>query len=287
LKIYLVPAQFAIDHFKIILNNVKNMIVSYVLFRTPDRRNVYQKSWAMVKSEKIEEKIRDVLTKFDSIIIDSGAFSYMSGTIKSKEKLLDKYVIEYGNWLKENKDIYEYFFEMDVDFLVGIKKVEEYRKFLEECAEQQCIPVWHINRGLEYWKMMVKDYDYVAIGGLVTGEITDMEKYAPFLIDIAHKNNCKVHGLGYTKTKYLKYIDFDSVDSSSWFGGRRYGNLDIFLDGDLKPINLDKIDKNSRIPYKDFDIINIKAWKLFIDYIEDYWNRQKEEEKLQSKSDTK
>ena len=266
--------------------NIKNVLLSYINFyNSKDKRNIHEKLWGMKKNRVLDYKVQNVLSKFNEVMIDSGAFSYMNDSVKKqKPKELDKFAESYGKWLRDNRKFYHYFEELDLDFLVGIKKVEEYRIYLEKCAGRQCIPVWHINRGLEYWEKMTIDYKYVAIGGMVTGEITGMEKYANFLINIAHQNNCKVHGLGYTKLRCLKYIPFDSVDSITFRMGSIVGAFFSFFDGQMHRIDPPELkgryNKSSKISHQKYNTINLKAWKDYSDYIEDYWKRQKEEELL-------
>ena len=48
--------------------------------------------------------------------------------------------------------------------------------------------VWHKSRGKDYWLKMIKEYDYVAIGGIVTKEIKPSEyKYFHWFIRQATK----------------------------------------------------------------------------------------------------
>ena len=259
--------------------NCENALISYNSFRcSKDKRSYYDILSGDEKKTELDKRTKGYLKKFKNVMVDSGAFSFMSGTeTKIKKKDIDKFVEGYGKWLKDNKGYYDFFEEMDLDFIVGLNVVEEYRKFLEGCAGKKCIPVWHINRGLDYWRQMVKDYDYVAIGGLVTGEITDMEKYAPFLIDIAHKDSCKVHGLGYTKTKLLKFIPFNSVDSSTWIYGGKRGTFFLFNGDEIVSLKLGTFNKSSDIDYIKFAEINAQSWCAYAKYIENYWNRQREE----------
>jgi len=278
MKVYLVMSTYLF--MKAALKyNCENVLISYNSYRcSKDKRNYYDILSGDEKKTELDGRTKGYLKKFKSVMVDSGAFSFMSGTeTRIGKRDIQKFVEGYGKWLKDNKGYYDFFEEMDLDFIVGLNVVEEYRKFLEKCAGKKCIPVWHINRGLDYWKKMVKDYDYVAIGGLVTGEITEMEKYAPFLIDIAHNNDCKVHGLGYTKTRLLKYIPWDSVDSSTWiFGGKR-GTFFLFNEDKITTLKLGVFNKSSNIDYIKFAEINAQSWSVYDKWIEDYWNRQKEE----------
>ena len=71
---------------------------------------------------------------------------------------------------------------------------------------------------------MCEEFPYVAIGGIVTREIKRSEYGAfRYLINEAHKRGAKIHGLGFTNLRLLPQFKFDSVDSSSWTGGNRFG----------------------------------------------------------------
>ena len=58
----------------------------------------------------------------------------------------------------------------------------------------------------------------------------DLYKVFPKMIDDAHKRGTKVHGLGFTALSYLKQIHFDSVDSTAWTTGNRFGYV-YYFDG--------------------------------------------------------
>ena len=77
---------------------------------------------------------------------------------------------------------------------------------------------------------MCKAYPYVAIGGIAgvtQAQYKNYQKYFPWFIRTAHANGSKIHGLGFTPGNLSEYA-FDSVDSSSWISGSRYGALHIF-----------------------------------------------------------
>lgn len=163
--------------------------------------------------------------EFRDFILDSGAFTFMNGKDGSKIDW-DEYVERYAKAINDY-DI-EKFVELDIDSIVGLKEVERLRKKLEKLTNKQPIVVWHKSRGTDYWSKMVKEYPYSAIGGIVTREIKSNE-YGIFrpLIDEAHRNNAKVHGLGFTSLKLLKQFNFDSVDSSSC-NPTRFGLVSFF-----------------------------------------------------------
>lgn len=211
----------------------------------------YVKEWQLPK-----------IKKCNLFLLDSGAFTFMSNSSKAVD--WDEYVEKYADFIVRN-DI-KYFFELDIDSIVGIKEVERLRNKLETLTNRKCIPVWHKSRGLDYWKQMVKDYDYVAIGGIVTKEIKpkDYDIFTP-LLKIARDNNCKVHGLGFTGIKYLHKYHFYSVDSTAWSSGWRFGTLYKFTDGKFKKIKFNdkRIKKEKGF---EVDLFNYNEWRKFQTY---------------------
>lgn len=198
-------------------------------------------------------------------LLDSGAFTFMNsnkGEVNWKE-----YIDRYCEFIVKN-DV-KYFFELDIDSVVGYEKVKEFTKYIEKKTQRKCIPVWHKNRGLEEWKRLTKEYDYVAIGGIVTKEIPPQEYdiFVP-LLKIAKENNCKVHGLGFTNTSKLNKYHFYSVDSTSWLKASRFGRIDYF---DGKKMKTYKKPPNSRtINYKTCDDFIFCEWIKFQKYADKY-----------------
>lgn len=197
-------------------------------------------------------------------LLDSGAFTFMNS---NKGKVdFDQYLKGYINFI--NKYDIKYFFELDIDSVVGYEKVKEMRAVLEKGTGKKCIPVWHKSRGLDEWRKLTKEYDYVAIGGIVTKEIKPKEyKYLNPLLDIAKESGCKVHGLGFTNLKALRRYHFYSVDSTSWLSSGRFGTLYTFQDGTLKMIR----HENRRIRnYKESDYHSIEEWLKFQKYADNF-----------------
>ena len=196
-------------------------------------------------------------------LLDSGAFTFMSG---KKKVDFEDYLYKYINFI--NKYDIKHFFELDIDSVVGLKEVERYREILERETGKKSIPVWHKSRGKQYFLDMVKEYDYVAIGGIVTGEIKRSEyKYFPWFIEQAHKHNCKIHGLGFTNTKLLKKYKFDSVDSTSWTYGQKRGNIVVFngkyIETVLTPIKGKRLKDITQV-----DKHNLTEWVKYVRYMD-------------------
>lgn len=177
----------------------------------------------------------------DNFLLDSGAFSYMSGAKCSKEQLI-QYLNKYIKFINENN--IKYFFELDVDTIFGIEFVEELRKKLEYETGKKCIPVWHKGRGIDYFKKMCEEYKYIAIGGLVFHVKKQEYPLIKKMVDYAYSKGVKVHGLGFTKTKELKNYKFYSVDSASWTKAAALGQQIHFFNG--KDISSRQLNKQGR-----------------------------------------
>lgn len=164
-------------------------------------------------------------------LLDSGAFTFMNN---SRNK------VDFGEYLQKyikfiNKYDVKYFFELDIDNIVGYGKVKQIRTELEQGTGKKCIPVWHKSRGLKEWEKLTQEYDYVAIGGIVTKEIQPQDyKYFAPMLKIARENKSQVHGLGFTTMQGIKKYRFNSVDSTSWLSGQRFGGIYQFTGDSLK-----------------------------------------------------
>lgn len=199
-----------------------------------------------------------------NFLLDSGAFTFMSGNGEGNSNF-DEYVEEYAAFIKK-WDI-QNFFELDIDSLVGIKEVERLRIKLEKLTGKQPIPVWHKNRGKEYFTRMCEQYPYVAIGGIVTKEIPTKlyEKLFPWFIKTAHEHKCKIHGLGYTNIKGLHKYRFDSVDSTAWVYGNKSGSVYKFQPT-TGMMDIVKVPSGKRLKSNAVAINNFNEWVRFMKY---------------------
>ncbi len=214
----------------------------------------------------IRPEMMDYCMSRPFFIMDSGAFTFREN-VKRQVSYKDfvEYTIKFADFIKRY-DIH-FFFEMDVDNLIGLPKVEELRSLLEHRAGRQCIPVWHIERGREYFVDMCKAYPYVAIGGIAGGtreQYANYQKYFPWFIQTAHQYKAKIHGLGFTPSNLHRYA-FDSVDSSSWLSGGRYGTLHRF---DGRRIRTIRPSGKRAKDYKQIDEHNFLEWCLYQRYLE-------------------
>lgn len=213
------------------------------------------------------EEFMTLAKHFGSFLLDSGAFTFMSGSHKGAINW-DEYVEEYAAFINRHK--VELFFELDIDSVAGLKEVERLREKLENLTGRKPILVWHKNRGKEYFIRMCEEYPYVAIGGIVTKEIPRKiyEKAFPWFIRTAHAHKCKIHGLGYTNIANLHKYHFDSVDSTAWLHGNLGGYLYKF---NPKTGLMEQISKDGcRLKTREGAVNNFNEWVKFGMYAEKF-----------------
>lgn len=223
------------------LNNVKYVLSSYAYMKKGISENIH---------------------KWDMFLLDSGAFTFRK---RSDNADWDKYIDGYINFINEY-DV-KYFFELDIDNLIGYNNVLTLRKKLEQNTGKQCIPVWHNTRGLDNYIELCKTYDYIALGSSTKYKEKENHNKLRYLLRIARQNNCKVHGLGFT-SKMIKQYDFYSVDSTTW-DGYRYGSLYRYGNGNIKTIKPPK-GKGLKRDYRSVTINNFTEWCKYQRYLDNY-----------------
>ena len=209
----------------------------------------------------VDACLTKLIPQFNSFMLDSGAFSLFSGKKRIK---VDEYINRYIEYINAN-DV-KLFFELDIDKIIGYDKVKEIRRRLERETGKCPIPVWHKHLGKAEFLRMCDEYDYVAIGGIVSKEISITEyKYLPYFINEAHKRGAKIHGLGFTNMKWLPICHFDSVDSTSWTIGNRFGYIWKFDGRTMIKISRPP---NTRVKNIETALNNFVEWLKFADYAE-------------------
>lgn len=204
-----------------------------------------------------------IIPYFKDFMLDSGAFSFMSS--QKVNINWDEYLEGYARYITET--LTKKYFELDIDLLVGYEKVKEYRARLESLTGIPSIPVWHRSRGREEFLRLCDEYPYVAVGGIAIKHIRlDEYKYFTTLIQEAHKRNCKIHALGFTHLTEGRKYHFDSVDSSSWTGGGRYGSVYVYSNGQMR---MQKRKENMRVrDIRGIDMFNFMEWLKYQRYAE-------------------
>lgn len=204
----------------------------------------------------------EYLSQWKGFLLDSGAFTFMSNTASVN---WDDYLSRYIAFINQHK--IKNFFELDIDTIVGYETVRKMRERLERETQTQSIPVWHKSRGLDEYISLCKNYPYIAIGGLVTKEITKSQYgYLKKLTSIAAQHGTKVHGLGFTNMHAGDY-GFYSVDSTNWKSGRRFGQVHRFENESIKiyyPPEGKRV-KN----YREVDVHNLSEWIKYQKYLDE------------------
>lgn len=199
----------------------------------------------------------------DRHILDSGAFTAINDkTGRYKNFNWDDYVKKYIAFIKQTNQ--KLFFELDIDCVVGLNKVEYYRNQIEDAVGIPPIVCWHATRGADYWVESCEKYPYVAIGTTKASPAGVKMRKDPsvlsWFINTAHKNGAKIHGLGFTSVEWLHKLKFDSVDSTTWNVGGKYGNICKFenkICKQYRPINKKVSDINS------LHLYNFAQWVNF------------------------
>mgnify|MGYP003665787980 FL=1 len=175
----------------------------------------------------ISKEEAEVIHKYKGFLLDSGAFSMFGGLKVDIKDYVEKYIDVI------NKYNVEHFFELDIYEIIGVKETEDLRKHIEEKTNKKTIPVWHIYLGVDYYKKLCKEYNYIAIGASGqhdSGWTRKRPEKLKKLVEYANSKKVRVHGLGYTLQKGLKEIPFYSVDSMTWLSGNRFGAVNEFKD---------------------------------------------------------
>ena len=197
-------------------------------------------------------------------LLDSGAFTFMNAS-KTGNVDFDSYCDKYIDFINAHK--VEHFFELDIDSVVGLDKVKRLRSRIERRTGKQPIVVWHKSRGKRDYIDSCKEYPYVALGGIVTKEITKNDyKHFPWFIDTAHEHGAKIHALGLTALAALPKYHFDSVDSTAWVSGNRFGGVYVFNGTTMEKHNKKE---GQRIgSHKAVAMHNFREWVKFQQYAE-------------------
>lgn len=202
------------------------------------------------------------IPRLSKFLLDSGAFTFLT-SCKGKRIDWDEYLQRFAAFIVKNG--VERYFELDIDPIIGYDNVLKMRAKLEALTNRPCIPVWHVSRGKAEFLKMCDEYDYVAIGGIVSKEIKPNQYgVLPWFINEAHKRGAKIHGLGFTNLKWLPKCRFDSVDSTSWTAGNRFGHVCMFDGRTVKQIK--KPEGARMADARQLAIHNFNEWVKFQKY---------------------
>lgn len=97
-----------------------------------------------------------------------------------------------------------------------------------------------------------------ATGTIESSKWTRNKKALKQMIKIGHSYGTKLHGLGYTRLENINNpeVQFDSVDSTAWLSGARFGTWYYIKHGKV----CSKSMNNKGITNKQFNDNNLKVW---------------------------
>jgi hypothetical protein len=195
-------------------------------------------------------------------MLDSGAFTYqVKGEAKGEASKLptpEAYFEEYYGFLREYGDLFDIIAELDIDGYVSgengqpysIQQVDEWTNRLLELPVigTRIMPVYHLHRGKLWLRDWLADTSSPLVG-FASSAVGGGPAAA--MISMAHRFGKWVHGFGQTRIKTdMKYMPFNSVDSTTWLRADRYGGSCYFING--KFIVLDHKHKQDRARYRDY-----------------------------------
>ena len=86
------------------------------------------------------------------------------------------------------------------------------------------------------------------------------------MIAEAHRRGAKIHGLGFTSLDWLPKCHFDSVDSTAWTAGNRFGYVYKF--NGKKMTRIDRPDNKKLGDLRAVALNNYTEWIKFQKYAE-------------------
>ena len=215
------------------------------------------------------------------LIVDSGAYGFVFGKeveektthtgwhdvasfVKEFKGRENDYFEEYFKWLTENRDVYDYAVELDIQGIVGQEQVDKWREKLIS-SNLPIIYVLHLQNGDTVEtakKLQQKGATYVGIGEVKL----DINK-SILVARQLKKLGLKVHFFGYTPKDLFKYRSaVDTVDSSTWLGGSKLANL-FYVRG--------KTLEEYKITQDKMQVMNVLRDRFF-----DIFDRKKVEEEI-------
>lgn len=235
----------------------RNLLVSYFNFRHP-------------------EKITD-----ERVFLDSGAF-----TAWSQKKEID--INKYAEFLKEWKDKFEVYANLDV--IGDAEATLKNQKKLEKHGLDP-LPTFHYKSDIKYLKYYAKNYEYIALGGLVPiSKEQTIFKWLDYCFKYlvkevqnpAERKRLKIHAFGVSNPEVLLRYPFYSCDSTSWLLGGKFGRIAKWKD--FKLIGVDYKKKKDFIQnslsqgfvdhYMNLNQFNIKEFLKMQKDITKVWERR-------------
>jgi hypothetical protein len=251
---------------------VRNILLSFFYFKK------------LLRKRSIQE-IADDIGRFDYVILDSGAFTFMQAVANGEKVDMDinEYADLYHTEIERFGHVFTACAELDVHAHFSQKQMEDIRDHLTDKGVTM-LPVMH-GEPVDYYKDLgwFDKYAYMAVGSAMIGR----NKPSPLLLDYfsnARKTGTLLHGFGVTTVDALRKMPWYSVDSTTWLGGTRYGNTMVFQNGRLRYYDYKKKEVRKRFKKRfeensliwgdierekplEVNLMNALGWKQWADYI--------------------
>ncbi len=160
-----------------------------------------------------------MMAKKLSLFLDSGAYSAMSKGVE-----IDIY--KYIDFIKEHQEDITIYANLDV---IGNAEATLKNQRIMEDAGLDPIPCFHRGEDWKYLRYYIKNYEYIALGGVAKDkDRSQLKQWMNEAWDIICDTpdrlpKCKVHGFAATSLDIMIRYPWFSVDSTSWISTGRFG----------------------------------------------------------------
>ncbi len=174
-----------------------------------------------------------------NLFLDSGAFSAWS-------KGVDIDIYEYIDFIKEYEKYIDVYANLDV---IGDARATMKNQRIMEKAGLTPLPTFHRGSNIKYLEYYLKKYDYIALGGMVSGATSKVllewldPLWRDYLTDSDGMPIVKVHGFAITSVPLMIRFPWYSVDSTSWVLTGRFGAVYV-------PKKIKGVYDYNKIPHK-------------------------------------
>jgi len=191
-------------------------------------RNIFMSFFYVSKKKTLREVLAGVgFTYPIRLMVDSGVFSLIEGMKRGAigEVDFEAYAQTYYEWLKANASHITTCVNLDLDAIVGCKKVDDWNeRYFYDIEKNHGIEVayvWHKERTRADFLRFCRQYRYIAFSAKLDKGFN--LSLANSWVRKAADYGTKVHGLAMTRWDALKRTPYYSCDSTTWLSGTRYG----------------------------------------------------------------
>jgi len=159
---------------------------------------------------------------------------------------------------KDEVDVYS-----NLDVINNPKLTYRNQKIIEE-AGLHPIPVWHLGNDPKWLERYVKEYDYIAIGGLVPNPTSVLiplldALFKEHLLDSKGYPKVKLHGFACTSLPLMERFPWFSVDSATCRKLANFGSIVLPDYGKQNPVSTFQVSsRTKRIPEEKVGMFNLE-----------------------------